>query len=209
METRPRGVVLDLDLGTVVANQAIECLALRPTDVRRRHHAEGNAVLLDSPQGRSKQSHPAPHDKCAQQVDRVGRVELSVQFVRQRRLTVSIRQERRVLERRLWAHLIPGRNAWTRRLVQRQQLSRRGFDRSAIGLDQPEQLVGHPQSFCRVLDAVQSAGDCAGNVARQYVDFVSDIDVRDPWLETSGRRDVRLQRGRDERFVESVTHEPR
>ena len=68
MEARPRGVVLHLDFGAVVANEAIERLALRPTDVRRRHDPERDAVLFDSLQRRSKEAHPAPHDERAQQV---------------------------------------------------------------------------------------------------------------------------------------------
>jgi hypothetical protein len=65
-------VVLDLDLGAEVADETVQRLALGPADVRRCHDPNRNACFARSRQLTLDKSKAVPHDKCAQQVDRVG-----------------------------------------------------------------------------------------------------------------------------------------
>lgn len=93
METGSASVVLNADLGAVVAGQSVERLPLGTTQVGRRNDAERDSSLTCIPQLRLQNPDSGPHDERAQQINLVTGGKLGAQLGTHARLAGGVGEE--------------------------------------------------------------------------------------------------------------------
>lgn len=101
MKTRPLRVVLNLDLRAEVPHEPIERPALRSADVGGRDDADGHTFRVRTFEILFYEPEAVPHDERAEEVDGVGRIDLSTKLRRQGGLTMGIGEESCIVQRRL------------------------------------------------------------------------------------------------------------